>query len=644
MAEGDSTTKKFADGVVLFGLLLVVWVLVAALSLWFVVRPAEADADRSTTEAVLLSYAKSLGKDLENAVHDLNAVPRQPHYRSPDQQQQEFGALPIALKSRLQLQFSEMGFYSSEGKLLEAVVGEPAQTAVLQGAVPEPDMQMDGDGTLLLLRTCQYREESAILACWFPPLPSSECRLLVGAVAAPDDSMIEIPVDFPNPITDVRLRWQAPTAVAVSPWALPRNWWQIPLALLPLLLLPAFLLWRSRRISRDNHSLLLRLSESEKLSQSARQDRERIEMVRKISGGIAHDFKNFLTTILGNLSMIEEATVPERSEMIGDATNAAMVASELAHQLMAMSDQVEITPRLWRAHHLVVNAERLIRKVLPFDIKVELDVPEDLWSVQADSTHIGRVFHNLMVNAIHAMPEGGTIRFSARNLPAHAQAEGGHDLVEFEILDEGIGMAPEIIQRIFEPYFSTKGKESGKVNGLGLYNASTILHEHGGSIECSSKLGEGTSFRIRIPRAVHSEAEVEETIADNEALRLLVVDDEEIFRTLTTDLLTRYGFSVVTARDGKEAVEVASQSLEPFDLILLDLKMPVLSGSKVFRLLRERGVETPVVVCTGFPEQAQSFESEAGQAPDGVVLKPFDFEVLVKTVERVLNDDPRMRN
>lgn len=621
--------------IVLFGAMVIVWGLVLALCIWLAFRLADQGSERRATTETMTSYAATVSSELDNALQVMKQISGQPYYKAKVRKESHGG--PRILIQSCQ-DFSCMAFYKPEGDLIELVVGEFSDNFVLEGVLEEPELQFDADGKLVMLLPCQYRGEAAVMVGWREAVSAGSCQLLVGAQEPPGPGMIEIPVAFPNPMTDARLRWSGTVASASL-----GHWLWLPLALLPLLLLPLFLLFRFRRLQRENASLHQRLSESEILSQSAHQDRERIEMVRKISGGIAHDFKNFLTTILGNLSLLDDAHESERAELVGDATNAAMVASELAHQLMAMSDQVEINPRLWRATHLVRNAERLIRKVLPFDVRVELDLPEDLWSVHADSTHMGRVFHNLMVNAIHAMPEGGTIRFSARNLPANAAGEHC-DMVEFEILDEGVGMAPEIIQRIFEPYFSTKGKESGKVNGLGLYNASTIMHEHGGSIDCSSEIGTGTRFRICVPRATGVPTDAPEVDPLDEALRLLVVDDEEIFRNLTTDLLTRYGFSVVTARDGKEAVDVASQSLEPFDLILLDLKMPVLSGTKVFRLLRERGVKTPVVVCTGFPEQAQSFEAETGQPPDAVVLKPFDFEVLVKTVERVLDNDPRIRN
>jgi len=640
MLSGEDSHLENLSGrrfFVLFGSMVLLWSVVLAVSIWVAFRPAEQDPDWRGTKDVLTTYAATLSSELQFAVDDMRVVAQQPYFNL--EIRKNSSRRPHALLSSLE-DFSRLAFYTPEGELLDRLIGSSADKTLLEGVMEEPQLQLDAEGNLMLLLRCEHRGNLSVLVGWREVVPPGNCQLLVGAHEPPEHGMIEIPVAFPNPMTDARLRWSGTSAPASA-----GRWIWLPLALLPLLLLPALLLFRNRRLNCENASLNQRLSESEILSQSAHRDRERIEMVRKISGGIAHDFKNFLTTILGNLSLLEQAEEHERAELVGDATNAALVASELAHQLMAMSDQVEINPQLWRATHLVRNAERLIHKVLPFDVRVELDLQEDLWSVQADSTHMGRVFHNLMVNAIHAMPEGGTIRFSARNLPADA-VEDRCDMVEFEILDEGVGMAPEIISRIFEPYFSTKGKEYGKVNGLGLYIASTIMHGHGGTIECSSEIGTGTSFRVCVPRSTGVETESAAAEPDhlNHALRLLVVDDEEIFRNLTTDLLTRYGFSVVTARDGKEAVDVASQSLEPFDLILLDLKMPVLSGTKVFRLLRERGVKTPVVVCTGFPDQAQSFEEETGQPPDAVVLKPFDFEVLVKTVERVLNNDPRIRN
>ena len=365
--------------------------------------------------------------------------------------------------------------------------------------------------------------------------------------------------------------------------------------------------------------------------------------VGKLAGGIAHDFKNFLTTILGNLSMLEAAaTEEERQECVKDAMAAALHATELTEQLMGVSEESRVRKAAVCSAELLRSAERMVRPSMPYNVEIAIETPATgLWQVEIDRTQMERVFLNLCVNAIHAMPDGGVLRLSARNLPACTDPDG-REMVQFTVEDEGVGMPPSVLNRIFEPYFSTKGKEPGRVRGLGLYVAYTILQRHGGDIRCESKVGVGTRFHMLLPRAAAVSAPPAQERRPGH--RLLVVDDEAVFRRVTSELLGEHGFHVRTASNGQEALEVCTRDPTDVDLILLDLKMPVLSGSKVFRLLRERGIDTPVIVVSGVSEYTKRFEREAGGPPQAVVMKPFELDDLLDTVQRVLNNEPAMRN
>lgn len=367
--------------------------------------------------------------------------------------------------------------------------------------------------------------------------------------------------------------------------------------------------------------------------------------IGKLAGGVAHDFKNFLTTILGNLSMLEAAaSEDERQECVQDAMAAALLAADMTEQLMGVSGETRLRSNVTSSRDLLRSAERLLRSSMPFNLELEIAIPDDLWSIQVDRTQMERVFLNLGVNAIHAMPDGGTLKLQARNLSPSEDPQG-REMVEFLVEDEGIGMSASVLSRIFEPYFSTKGKEPGKVRGLGLYISYTIVERLKGSIRCDSQEGNGTRFYVRLPRAAAlPDPEVSTVSRRPDTHRLLVVDDESVFRRITAELLGEHGFRVDTACDGQEALKFIAANVDQIDLILLDLKMPVLSGSKVFRMLRERGINTPVVVVSGVKEYASRFEREAGGRPSAMVMKPFDLQVLLKTVQDVLGNEPTMRN
>lgn len=358
--------------------------------------------------------------------------------------------------------------------------------------------------------------------------------------------------------------------------------------------------------------------------------------IGQFAGCIAHDFKNYLTTIIGNLSLVEVAiNETERRNCIQDATEAALSASDMAKELMSLSGQMSLSLLPLDPDGFLHGVARKIRPTLPFNVELSVEIEEMIWPMAADRLHLERVFMNLCVNAMSAMHGGGTLRLVARNLPgATPEAE---DRIELSVADEGDGMPPEICAKIFKPYFSTKGNGLAKSRGLGLFIAKSIVEGHGGQIICLSKVGVGTTFRVVLPRAKR-EAPAPKTAG--QLGKILIVDDERVMRTLTSDLLSQVGYEILLAGSGEEALEMCERHRFELDLVMLDLKMPVLSGARVCRLMRERGMTVPIIVCTGFRDHALRFEEEAGELPAAMVMKPFDLESLLVTVSRVLGTDP----
>ena len=352
---------------------------------------------------------------------------------------------------------------------------------------------------------------------------------------------------------------------------------------------------------------------------------QKTEAMGQLAGGIAHDFKNYLGIIIGNLHHIGLAQNPaDRKACMTDARNAAERAAALANQLMRFSQRVELHTEQIDTVEFLQAVVQIVRGRIPAGVQIELDTAEQVWPIRVDTGQMERVFLNLCINAVDAMPAGGTISITARNLPSSERISlpGHHDMVEFTVTDTGTGIPPDVKARVFEPFFSTKpvGGETG--NGLGLYNCLAIIQDHSGSILCDSEVGQGTTFRLLLPRATNP-------VEDN--AHILVVDDDHNVLEVIEQLLLEQGFRVTTTATAEAAIAQLNRA-DQVDLVLLDLVLPGdESGVDVFRHLRDRGDETPVIVCTGFPEKAAQIPGETE-----VVTKPFNLASLVASIRRTL--------
>jgi PAS domain S-box-containing protein len=378
---------------------------------------------------------------------------------------------------------------------------------------------------------------------------------------------------------------------------------------------------------------------------------QRMEGIGRLAGGIAHDFNNLLTAILGHAEMAQDdvaPTDPARGN-IAEITRAAQRAADLTRQLLAFARRQIIEPRIVDLNGLVLNVDRMLRRLLGEDVELVTVQDPDLWLVRIDPGQFEQVLVNLAVNARDAMPDGGTLVIETRNVHldeefarTHATVHAGPHVL-LAVSDTGSGMDGDVLTHIFEPFFTTK--EVGKGTGLGLATCYGIVKQNRGSIWVDSEPRIGTTFRIYLPRADVAVVAPSDP-ADSHAVQksqghetVLLVEDEALVRNLAADALRRHGYQVLSAATGLEALDLAGQVLHPIDALVTDVVMPQMGGEQLAsRLLAERpGLK--VLFISGYTDLAviQHGSVLAGTA---LLQKPFTPGQLVQRVRQLLDADP----
>ena len=387
------------------------------------------------------------------------------------------------------------------------------------------------------------------------------------------------------------------------------------------------------------------------------QQAQKMESIGHLAGGIAHDFNNLLTAIRGNLALAELAgkeKPDDAKEKLKSATDATVRAAELVKQLLGYSRKANEGRRPADLNKLVGEVENILRHSIDPRVTIESHLAAHLWRAKVDAINIEQVILNICLNARDSLPEAGgriTIktanrRLDERTMPPPDVETGATEYVVISVKDTGSGIPEEQRARIFDPFFSTK--PPGKGTGLGLVTAQSIVQEHGGWIEFDSEVGKGTEFRIFLPGSAADETGAgdasgpalarEQPPARGRSGSLLIVDDENAVRSIAVTMLTHLGYTVSQAADGEEALRKVAGASRPFDAILLDIYMPKLSGRDTFRLLREQGCTSPVVVCSGFVVDPDEFHAltESGPGPADIIQKPYSMESLARTIEQAV--------
>jgi len=389
--------------------------------------------------------------------------------------------------------------------------------------------------------------------------------------------------------------------------------------------------------------------EDKKKLQAQLQQAQKMEAVGTLAGGISHDFNNLLQAIDGYAELL----LMDRSERDSDyrflkaIQNAGGRAADLIRQLLLFSRKAESNKRAIELQHEVGQAKRMLERTIPKMIEIQIITGNRIWTINADPVQIEQMLLNLGTNAADAMPDGGRFLFEIENATLdadyakrHLGAEPGR-YVLLSVSDTGHGMDQETVNKIFDPFFTTK--EFGKGTGLGLASVYGIVKSHGGYITCYSEAGKGTTFKIYFPAIVQPETEEIEEVEAKPIPRgtetILIVDDEEDIRGFARQALMKFGYRVLTASNGEEALELYSAKSTEIDLVVMDLGMPGMGGHKCLQEMRKLDRRVRGIIASGYSINGQVKKSlEAGAR--GYVGKPYKLADLLKTVREALDGDP----
>ncbi|HDP68166.1 MAG TPA: PAS domain S-box protein, partial [Candidatus Marinimicrobia bacterium] len=389
-----------------------------------------------------------------------------------------------------------------------------------------------------------------------------------------------------------------------------------------------------------------------KASEEQLRQTQKMEALGQLASGIAHDFNNILSIILGHASLLKMSQrTPEKVQhSIATIEKAGQRGADLVKQLLTLARKNEPETKSLNLGDIIADTVKLLQETFPKTITFQTDIESDLPLVMADASQIHQVLMNLSLNARDAMPKGGTLSFNAsreagQELRQRHPNAIAREYVKLCISDSGVGMDKATVERVFEPFYTTK--EQGRGTGLGLATVHGIIRNHNGFVEVESEPAAGTTFRIYLPVPVTQET-LDATTAENGAATptsasgsetiLLIEDEESIIEMLTTIFRTQ-GYQVIVAMDGHTGVEKYKQSQNDIDLVISDMGLPRLTGEEVFYRIRRINPEARVIIASGFVDPDRKSELyKAGLTR--FVQKPYFPMDILKVVREILDESP----
>ncbi len=395
------------------------------------------------------------------------------------------------------------------------------------------------------------------------------------------------------------------------------------------------------------HRGFLRDLTARKALQKQLQQAQKMEAIGTLAGGIAHDFNNLLQVVLGysELVLAHQDLPNYLRDDLGKILLAGRNGADLVQRLLTFSRKTDIKPLDLDLNQRINQTEKFLQRTIPKMIDIELIQAEDLSRIHADPTQIDQVLMNLAVNARDAMPEGGKLVIETTDVlidedyaRLHLEAKPGR-YVRLSVSDTGSGMDKVIKEHIFEPFYTTKAPGQG--TGLGLAMVFGIVKQHQGFINCYSEVGRGTTFKIYFPAIGQ---EIEQDVSTTQQMpafgteTILLADDEELIRDLGKRILERSGYTVLTAANGIEALDLYNRERQKISLVILDLIMPEMGGRQCLRELLKIDPNARVLIASGFAANERTKEAiEPGAR--GFIGKPYDMKGMLKAVRNVLDMD-----
>jgi PAS domain S-box-containing protein len=397
----------------------------------------------------------------------------------------------------------------------------------------------------------------------------------------------------------------------------------------------------SRDISDRKESEQQKIQLEEQLRHS-----QKMEAVGRLAGGVAHDFNNILTAILGNAELLLEDKIDESTRLgVEEIRRVSLRAAGLTRQLLTFSRKQVVAPQVINVNNVIRDSENMIERLIGEHIVLGFHPAEDLPSISADPSQIDQIIVNLVVNARDAMPNGGRLIIETSLCkidpgdPLPTPEMGLGEWVSVAISDTGCGMSPEVMQRLFEPFFTTKDK--GKGTGLGLATAYGIVRQSGGAIGVQSEVGVGSRFTLYFPKCEKSASEAALVAMELPPLNgnesILLVEDEMAVRQLVRKMLQNHGYTVVAAPDGIAAMAVFESG--KFDLLLTDVVMPGMNGYELSKALHSMDPGLKALFMSGHIDD-QFVHSEISVGPGHFIQKPFKSSDLLAQLRQILDSKP----
>jgi two-component system, cell cycle sensor histidine kinase and response regulator CckA len=363
-----------------------------------------------------------------------------------------------------------------------------------------------------------------------------------------------------------------------------------------------------------------------------------LEVVGRLAAGVAHDFNNVLTAIMGNTALLRMAL--ERSgaltlraeHIVDEIERASDRASALVRQLLTFTDQRATSPAVYAVDALLRDAARIVERLLPESVVVRLDIAVEA-TIRIDRGLFEQAIVNLAANAADAMPGGGDLWLTCRR-----ETRDGVDAIEVLVRDSGTGMSEQVLARVLEPFFTTK--PPGKGTGLGLVNVQRTMRQAGGDVAVESIIGQGTTMRLWLPIA-DAPATVEERPSQPREVvggreYVFLCEDDQIVRQSVVGMLEQAGYVVQSATQPDEALRRLAAQPAPFDLVISDVVMPGMNGVEFIRRVRERYPQIPVLFISGYSQDVL-LEQGLGAEQIDLLPKPFDYATLIERVKRALS-------
>ena len=372
---------------------------------------------------------------------------------------------------------------------------------------------------------------------------------------------------------------------------------------------------------------------------------KKLESIGVLAGGIAHDFNNILAAILGNISLANLLLKPDEVKvhsLLQEAEKASLRAKGLTQQLLTFSKGGEPVKSLASISDVIMDSTEFILR--GSDVKCEYSFPDDLWHAEIDRGQISQVIQNIILNSSQAMPEGGIITIHCENYVYNGTLTlpiAAGDYIKVSLVDRGVGIPRDLLDKIYDPYFTTKHEG----NGLGLAVTHSIIIQHKGHIAVDSKQGQGTTVTIYLPafKQKKLKEQKEEPLPVGGKAKILFMDDDKMVRTMANEMLSHYGYEVFLAQDGQEAITLYRESLKdgaPIDLVIMDLTVPGgMGGKETIKEIIAANPQVKAIVSSGYsnnPIMANYGEYGFSAA----VSKPYRQEELIKVINRIIGNDP----